>query len=80
MASGRARKREYQCASCHGQVRKGGSGLGTWHCLGGCKPREYTIRRRCDSGKESERNPITREPNHELFPDRRPIRVQVILL
>ena len=44
----------YICVACKAPARKSGSGLGTWHCTGGCSKRRFTVTRRVDSGKEIE--------------------------
>ena len=44
------------CGGCGGPVEARGTGLKTWHCLGGCAYYRWAeTERRIDSGKEVER-------------------------
>lgn len=49
---------QFKCSECGGEVysvkNKTNPGLGTWHCINGCKPRLVKIVRPVFSGKEDE--------------------------
>lgn len=61
---------QYTCAQCNSPVSKEGTGLGTWHCQGGCKKRHFTVERFIGCGKESEKG------RREAWGVRRAVRVR----